>query len=109
MSYLDIFDPYVKAFTLQSATYETLAGGRQVPHWTPVATSEGPLLPASMSLMRYEEGAGVTVTNVLYVESESPATNVAVGNRIVVAGTSYDVVRVRDYVEHKEVELNVVL
>jgi hypothetical protein len=109
MSYLTIFDPYVKTFTLQSTTYETLAGGRQVPHWMPIAVSGGPLLPASMSLTRYEEGAGVIVSNVLYVDSESPATIVAVGNRIVVAGTSYDVVRVRDYGTHKEVELNVIL
>lgn len=104
-----MFDSYVTAFTLQAATFETLADGRQVPHWSPVVVSEGPLLPASMSLTRYEEGAGVTVTNVLYVESESPAFIVAVGNRIVVAGTSYDVVRVRDYGTHKEVELNVIL
>lgn len=104
-----MFDSYVAAFTLQTATFQTLADGRQTPTWSPVAVSEGPLLPASMSLTRYEEGAGVTVTNVLYVESDSPATIVAVGNRIVVAGTSYDVVRVRNYGTHKEVELNVIL
>jgi hypothetical protein len=104
-----MFDPYIKAFTLQTATHQTLADGRQTSTWTPVAVSEGPLVPASMSLTRYEEGAGISVTNVLYVDSEGPAAIVAVGNRIVVAGQPYDVVRVRDYVEHKEVELNVVL
>jgi hypothetical protein len=104
-----MFDPYVKAFTLQAAIFQTLADGRQTPTWSPVAVSEGPLVPASMSLTRYEEGAGINVTNVLYIDSESPATIVAVGNRIVVAGTSYDVVRVRDYETHKEVELSGVL
>lgn len=109
MSYLTMFDPYVKAFTLQTATFQTLADGRQTPTWATIAVSEGPLVPASMSLTRYEEGAGVLVTNVLYVDAEDPAFVVAVGNHIVVAGTSYDVVRVRDYGTHKEVELNVVL
>lgn len=109
MNYTALFPSYVVSFTLQSATYETITGGRQLALWTTVTAGEGPLVPASMSLTRYEEGAGVTVTNVLYVDAEDPCFGVAVGNRIVVAGTSYDVVRVRDYGEHKEVELNVVL
>jgi hypothetical protein len=109
MSYLTMFDPYVKAFTLQTATFQTLADGRQTPTWATIAVSEGPLVPASMSLTRYEEGAGIAVTNVLYVDSESPAAVVAVGNHILVAGQVYDVVRVRNYETHLEVELNAVL
>ena len=109
MSYLSMYDAYAKAFTLQIATFQTLADGRQTPTWAPVAVSEGPLVPASMSLTRYEEGAGVMVTNVLYVDSESPAAIAAVGNHIVVAGQVYDVVRVRNFETHLEVELNAVL
>ena len=112
MNYVKLFAEYNEVVTLQSATYQTLANGRQTPTWTTVATDEAPLAPASMNRMQYEAGMGITMTAVLYLDitdNAAIAAVVAIGNRIVAGTKNYDVVGIHPYGTHLEVSLNVVL
>lgn len=112
MNYVKMFAEYNEAVTLQSASFQTLADGRQTRTWVNVATDEAPLAPASMNRMQFEAGMGVTMTTVLYLDATDNlaiATVVAVGNRIVAGTKTYDVVGVHAYGTHTEVSLNVVL
>ena len=112
MNYVSLFADMNQDVALESATYETLADGRQIAHWTTVATDTAPVAPASMSRMTHEAGMGVTMTTVLYLDSTDNAAvdaAVATGNRIVVGTQHYDVVDIHRYGTHTEVSLNVVL
>jgi hypothetical protein len=104
-----LFPEYATVVTLKAATFQTLSDGRQAAFWPDGPTDEGALLPASSNLVRYEAGEGISISNVLYLDAESVCAAALPGNRFVIDTQTYDVMKVRDYDTHKEVELNVVL